>query len=40
VQNRAEMNIFASSGVAMREFPLKRGHGFADYLLYADGNPP
>jgi type I restriction enzyme R subunit len=31
------MNIRASAGVAVREFPLKRGHGFADYLLYADG---
>ena len=24
-------------GVAIREFPLKPGHGFADYLLYLDG---
>src|SRR5690606_22269619 len=23
--------------VAIREFPLKSGHGFADYLLYVDG---
>ncbi len=37
VQDHAEMNISATSGVAVREFPLKRGHGFADYLLYADG---
>jgi len=37
VQDFAGMNIRASVGVAVREFPLKRGHGFADYLLYADG---
>ena len=24
-------------GVAVREFPLKPGHGYADYLLYVDG---
>ena len=30
-------NIAASRGVAIREFPLKSGHGFADYLLYVDG---
>ncbi|WP_297447205.1 type I restriction-modification enzyme R subunit C-terminal domain-containing protein [Acidiferrobacter sp.] len=30
-------NIHASAGVAIREFPLKSGHGFADYLLYVDG---
>ncbi len=31
------MDIFAGAGVAVREFPLKPGHGEADYLLYADG---
>ena len=30
-------NIHAARGVAIREFPLKSGHGFADYLLYVDG---
>jgi len=30
-------NIHASRGVAIREFPLKTGHGEADYLLYIDG---
>lgn len=30
-------NIHAARGVAIREFPLKAGHGFADYLLYVDG---
>jgi len=33
----AEANITAHRGVAIREFPLKSGHGFADYLLYVDG---
>jgi type I restriction enzyme R subunit len=31
------VNIHAQRGVAIREFPLKQGHGFADYLLYVDG---
>ena len=30
-------NIHAARGIAIREFPLKTGHGFADYLLYMDG---
>ena len=30
-------NIHGARGVAIREFPLKSGHGFADYLLYIDG---
>ena len=33
--SRSEMNISASLGVAIREFPLTTG--FADYLLYIDG---
>ncbi|XXY17163.1 type I restriction-modification enzyme R subunit C-terminal domain-containing protein [Sorangium sp. So ce216] len=37
VQDRRTMNLDAARGVAVREFPLKRGHGFADYLLYVDG---
>jgi len=37
VQNRQNVNIFAKKGVAIREFPLKSGHGYADYLLYVDG---
>jgi len=32
----AEANIHAARGVALREFPLESGHGFADYLLYLD----
>jgi type I restriction enzyme R subunit len=30
-------NIYAARGIAIREFPLKSGFGFADYLLYIDG---
>ncbi|WP_437763055.1 hypothetical protein WMF27_42945 [Sorangium sp. So ce281] len=37
VQDRQVMNLDAAHCVAVREFPLKRGHGFADYLLYVDG---
>ena len=32
-----QANIHAAHGVAIREFPLKPGHGFADYLLYVNG---
>jgi integrase len=31
-----EVNVHAHQGLAIREFPLKNGHGFADYLLYFD----
>ena len=34
VQNAAAVNLYAASGVAVREFPLKSCHGTADYLLY------
>lgn len=37
VCDAAAVNIHAARGVAIREFPLKSGHGFADYLLYVDG---
>ncbi|MHB8481688.1 MAG: type I restriction endonuclease subunit R [Nitrospiria bacterium] len=37
VQDPAQVNLQASCGVAIREFPLKRGHGYADYLLYVSG---
>ena len=33
----ADANIHAADGVAIREFPLNVGHGFADYLLYVKG---
>jgi hypothetical protein len=26
-------------GVAVREFPMAKGHGVADYLLFVDGKP-
>lgn len=37
VCNVADANIHASTGVAIREFPLDPGFGFADYLLYVNG---
>ena len=37
IQNRDSINIEAGRGIAIREFPLAPGHGFADYLLYVDG---
>ena len=32
------MNVYAGQGVAVREFPLVKGYGTADYVLYVDGN--
>jgi hypothetical protein len=32
-----DFNIHAAQGVAIREFPLNPGFGFADYLLYVNG---
>ena len=37
IQNRDSINIEAGRGIAIREFQLAPGHGFADYLLYVDG---
>jgi type I restriction enzyme R subunit len=37
VRNQTDANILAYRGVAIRNFTLKPGHGFADYLLYVDG---
>jgi type I restriction enzyme R subunit len=37
VQSRHEVNLAAGAGVAVREFPLASGHGFADYLLFVQG---
>ena len=34
VQDRAQMNLYAGRGVAVREFPLETG--YADYLLFVD----
>jgi type I restriction enzyme, R subunit len=39
IQDTNEANVAASRGVAIREFPLKPGYGFADYMLYVDGVP-
>ncbi|MGA8029239.1 MAG: DEAD/DEAH box helicase family protein [Bryobacteraceae bacterium] len=37
VQPRHNVNLTVAQGVAICEYPLKRGHGVADYLLYVDG---
>ncbi len=37
VQDMKQVNLHIGRGVAIREFPLKPGHGEADYLLYVDG---
>ena len=37
VQDSAALNPYAACGVAVREFPLRTGHGTADYLLYVYG---
>ncbi|MHB8495495.1 MAG: type I restriction endonuclease subunit R [Casimicrobiaceae bacterium] len=37
VVDRTQANIHAGRGVAIREFALAAGHGYADYLLYVDG---
>jgi len=36
IQSRDEVNLHAARGIAVREFKLERGHGFADYLLFVD----
>jgi type I restriction enzyme, R subunit len=37
VQDRSSMNVSAGPGVAVREFKLTTGHGYADYMLFAGG---
>ena len=37
IQNANQVNLSASRGVIIRNFPLEKGHGFADYLFYIDG---
>jgi type I restriction enzyme R subunit len=37
VQDVSATDLTAAQGVAIREFPLAAGFGFADYLLYVDG---
>ncbi len=36
VQDPNAVDLQAGRGIAVREFPLARGHGKADYLLYVD----
>ena len=36
VQNRDDQDLSAGPGIAVCEFPMKPGFGFADYLLYLD----
>jgi type I restriction enzyme, R subunit len=36
VQDRKDIDLTAGRGIAAREFQLKSGFGFADYLLYVD----
>lgn len=38
VQDREDMNLTASDGIAVREFKLERGHGYVDYLLFVGGS--
>jgi hypothetical protein len=43
VQSRAEMNLYAGRGIAVREFPLDGGSSTmlrADYLLFVEENRP
>ena len=37
IQDARAANLQAGRGVAIREVPLRGGHGTADYLLFADG---
>ncbi len=37
VQDAARVNLAAGTGLAVREFVLKAGHGRADYLLFVNG---
>src|SRR2546423_15368092 len=36
VQDSRDIDLTAGRGIAVREFKLKSGFGFADYLLYVD----
>lgn len=36
VQGRDDLDLTAGRGIAVREFQMKRGFGFADYLLYVE----
>jgi len=39
VQSRDRINLSASPGVIIREFPLLHGAGYADYMIFVDGKP-
>src|SRR5215210_7901661 len=36
VQSRVDLDLTSGRGIAVREFQMKAGFGFADYLLYVD----
>jgi type I restriction enzyme, R subunit len=36
VQLKDDIDLTAGRGIAVCEFPMKAGFGFADYLLYVD----
>lgn len=36
VQDRDDLDLTPKRGIAVREFPLRSGFGFADYVLYLD----
>jgi len=38
VQDFRDLNLSASRGIVVREFPLVAGYGTADYALFVDGN--
>ena len=39
VQDFKQIALGAALGVAVREYPMAKGHGTADYLLFIDGGP-
>jgi len=39
IQNRDEINLSASPGVIIREFPLLHGAGYADYMIFVNAKP-
>src|SRR5262249_61506082 len=36
IQNKEDLDLTAARGIAVRNFTMKPGFGFADYLLYID----
>jgi type I restriction enzyme, R subunit len=37
LQHRDDMNLTAGEAIAVREFKLRKGHGFVDYMLFVGG---